>query len=78
MNKITTFLKSRPYKFRYLTIAIILWFILFPFLEGINFGLVILNILTSSIVLFGVYAVSQTKKTISISLMLGLPWFIVS
>jgi voltage-gated potassium channel Kch len=73
-----TYFKSRPFKFRFLTIAIILWFVLFPFLEGRDFGLVILNVLTSSIVLFGIYAVSQTKRTVSIGLALGLPWFVIS
>jgi len=78
MINIMSYLKSRHYKFRYLTIAMLLWFILFPFLEGLKFGLVILNVLTSSIVFFGIYAVSQTRKTIFIALVLGLPWFVLS
>ena len=78
MFYIMSYLKSRPSKFRYLTFAMVLWFILFPFLEGLNLGLVVLNVLTSIIVLFGIYAVSQTKRTVSIGLALGLPWFILS
>ena len=78
MYKIMSNLKSGTYKFRYLTIAMILWFVLFPFVEGGKFGLVILNILTSSIVLFGIFAVSFRKRTVIISLLLGLPWFILS
>jgi len=78
MLRIMAYLKSRPYKFRNLTIAIVLWFILFPFLEGTNPGLIILNVLTSSIVLFGIYAVSQTKRTVSIGFALGFPWFVLS
>ncbi len=78
MVQLISYLKSKPNKFRNLTIAMVLWFILFPFLEGLNFGLFLLNALTSSIVLFGIYAVSQTKRTVSIGLLLGLPWFVLS
>jgi len=78
MLRTISYFKSRPFKFRFLTIAMIIWFVLFPFLEGPDFGLVILNVLTSTIVLFGIYAVSQTKRTVSIGLSLGLPWFVLS
>lgn len=77
LNIITRF-KNLPIKFVYLTIAMILWFILFPFLEGLESGLIILNALTSLIVLFGIHAVSQTKRTISIGLGLGSFWLVLS
>ena len=39
--------------------------------------LIILNILTSAIFAFGIYAVSYKRKTVIIGLVLGLPWFIL-
>jgi hypothetical protein len=41
-------------------------------------GLIIVNILTSAIFAFGIYAVSYKRQTVIIGLALGLPWFILS
>jgi len=68
---------SMKNRLRYLTIAIVLWFLLFPFLEELDFRQIILNFFTSAIVLFGIFAVSNKKKFLAISLIFGLPWFII-
>lgn len=78
MAKIFSHIKSTPYKFRHITFAIILWFVLMPFLEGGGFRLVLLNCLTSLIVLSGIIAVSEKRKTVIIGVSLGTPWFILS
>lgn len=72
------YLKSGSNKFRDLTIAMVTWFILFPVFEDIRYGLILINIMTSLIVLFGIHAVSETKKTVIIGLILGVPWFVLS
>jgi len=78
MSTIFSHIKSTQYKFRHITFAIILWFILMPFLEGSGYKQILLNCLTSLIVLAGIFAVSEKRKTIIIGLCLGIPWFILS
>jgi hypothetical protein len=41
-------------------------------------GQIIVNILMSAIFAFGIYAVSDARKTVVIGLALGLPWFFLS
>jgi len=78
MADILSYFKNRSNKFHYLTFAIIAWFLLFPFLDTQDFRQIILNILTSAIVMFGIFAAGHRKITVVISLILGLPWFILT
>ena len=78
MTKILSNTKFHSNKFRNLTIIMLIWFLLYPFLEGDEFRLIILNIITSVIVLLGVYAVSYDKKTLNIGVIVGIFWFLLS
>ncbi len=77
-NYLLSYLNSRFYRLRNLTISMVLWLILYPVLEGSAIRMFILNILMSAIVLFGIFAVSYGKKNVAIGLAFGLPWFILT
>ncbi|HSG28553.1 MAG TPA: ion channel [Candidatus Krumholzibacterium sp.] len=78
MESVISYLRSGTNKFRHLTVAMALWFILFPVFQQIPFGYIYLNVLTSAIMLFGIFAVNRSKKAVATGLSLGLPWFILS
>ena len=62
-------------KLQYLTISMVLLLLIFPFFEKSNIQLIITNIFLTAILIFGVYAVSYSRKNIMIATALGLPWF---
>ena len=78
MNKTISYFSRGETKFRDLTIAIILWFIVYSFLHDDKTGIQIANLFTSLIVLFGILAVSREKKRVILGLLLGTPWLIIS
>ncbi|UCH08215.1 MAG: two pore domain potassium channel family protein [Deltaproteobacteria bacterium] len=63
-------------KLRYLTVSMLLLFVLLPFLEGGTIRRMILDILTSAVLFFGIYAVSYDRKKVVIALAFALPWFV--
>jgi hypothetical protein len=65
-------------KLQYLTISMVLLLLIFPFFEKSNIQLIITNIFLTAILIFGVYAVSYSRKNIMIATALGLPWFALS
>jgi len=70
--------KRNKNKFLYFLVSIVLLILFVPFLEGGIFYVGLLNLLTTIIILTGVYAVSHTKKHLIIASILGLPWVIIN
>lgn len=65
-------------KFRNLTLSQVLLFVVFPFLEGDKYGLILLIVLDSVILFFAICAVSYQRKNAIIASLLGLPWFFLT
>ncbi len=65
-------------KLKYLTLAMVLLLLLHPFLKGGLVPTVILNLLVSAVCGAGVYAVSASRRHLSIALLIGLPWFVLT
>lgn len=70
--------KRNKNKFLYFLVSIVLLILIIPFLEGGVFSAALLNLLTTIIILTGVYAVSGTKKHLIIASIFGLFWVIVN
>lgn len=69
--------KRNKDKFLYFLVSIVLLILLIPSLEEGIFSATLLNLLTTIVILTGVYAVSDTKKHIIIASLFGLPWVIL-
>jgi len=70
--------KRNKNKFLYFLVSIVLLILFVPFLEGGIFYAALLNLITTIIILTGVYAVSDTKKHLIIASIIGLPWVIIN
>jgi len=70
--------KRNKNKFLYFLVSIVLLIFFVPFLEGGIYSSALLNLLTTIILLTGVYAVSDTKKQLIIASIFGVPWVIIN
>jgi len=70
--------KRNKNKFLYFLVSIVLLILFVPFLEGGIYSSALLNLLTTIILLTGVYAVSDTKKQLIIASIFGVPWVIIN
>lgn len=57
-------------------VSILLLLILQTVLEGSKYGYILLNTVSTIVLILGVYAVGSSKKRLIILVLLGLPWFI--
>ena len=55
--------------------SLLILLILSAVLEGYQYAYLILNIISTLVIIAGVYAASANKKSVIILLILGLPWF---
>ena len=78
LSYLITHPKRNKNKFLYFLVSIILLILFIPFLQGGIYSAALLNLLTTIILLTGVYAVSDTKKHLYIASILGLPWVIIN
>lgn len=69
-------LTSTKYKMFNFMVSIILLLILLAVLEGTKYGYIVLNLISTIVLLLGVHAVGGSKKRLIILILLGLPWFI--
>lgn len=56
-------------------ISILSLLILSAIVEGSRYGHLIINLISSAVLIFGIYAVSKNKKSLVILIILGFPWF---
>ena len=70
--------KRNKNKFLYFFVSIVVLLLFIPFLEGEKYTSALLHLLTTIILLTGIYAVSHTRKQIVIASVLGLPWLIAN
>jgi hypothetical protein len=57
-------------------VSILLLLILSAVLEGIEYGYIVVNTMSSIVFFLGVYAVGRNKRTLITLIILGLPWFL--
>lgn len=69
-------LTSTKYSMFNFMVSIILLLILQAVLEGTKYGYIVLNLLSTVVLILGVHAVGSSKKRLIILILLGLPWFI--
>lgn len=67
---------STKYKMFNFMVSIFLLLILQAVLEGTKYGYIVLNLLSTIVLILGVHAVGSSKKRLIILVLLGLPWFI--
>ena len=69
-------LGSTKHKMFNFMVSIVLLLILSAVLEGVKYGHLVVNTISSIVFISGVYAVGRDKRTILILIVLGLPWFL--
>jgi voltage-gated potassium channel len=69
-------LASTKYKMFNFMVSILMLLILLAVLEGTKYGYIVLNLMSTMVLLLGVHAVGGSKKRLIILVLLGLPWFI--
>jgi len=69
-------LSSTKYKMFNFMASLIVLLILSAVLEGTKYGYLILNIASTIVFISGVYAAGRNKRSVVISILLGLPWFL--
>ena len=61
----------------YLLVALVLWLLLYPYLYGLPGGGLLLGLLGAAIPVAAIYAFSRERRTLVISIMLGVPTLII-
>ncbi len=67
---------STKYKMFNFMISIMLLLILSSFVDRTTYGFIVLNVISSIVFIFGVYAVAKSRRSLIILLVLGVPWLV--
>jgi len=73
---VSILLSSTQYKMFNFMVSILLLLILSAVLEGVKYGYLVLNTISSIVFFVGVYAVGSTRRKLLVLIILGLPWFL--
>jgi hypothetical protein len=69
-------LSSTQYKMFNFMVSILLLLILSAVLEGVEYGYIVVNTMSTIVFFLGVYAIGRNRRTLIILIILGLPWFL--
>ena len=67
-------LSSTKYKMFNFMVSLIVLLILSAVFEGTKYGYIIINIISTIVLISGVYAAGRNKRNVVILILLGLPW----
>lgn len=73
---ISILISSTQYKMFNFMVSILLLLILSAVLEGVKYGYLVLNTISSIVFFVGVYAVGSNRRKLVVLIILGLPWFL--
>lgn len=73
---ISILISSTQYKMFDFMVSILLLLILSAVLEGVKYGYLVLNTISTIVFFLGVYVVGTNRRKLIVLLILGLPWFL--
>lgn len=73
---ISILISSTQYRMFDFMVSILLLLVLSAVLEGVKYGYLVLNTISSIVFFLGVYVVGTNRRKLIVLLILGLPWFL--